>query len=122
MTPEDKPIPAWAHLERRHDLAWIDENVEIFWVAATAAFAESGRGAIVVDTTTQPTPDAGHPFGYLSREQLEQDGDKDTKRMLSEYNPSRELVLLLLKPEYRTSTYRIRAGRWAILRDGQGAG
>jgi hypothetical protein len=122
MTPEDKPIPAWVRLERRRDLEWIDENVEIFWMAATSAFELSGRGAIVVDTTTQPAPDAGHPFGYLSQEQLEQDGDEDIKRMLLQYNPSQELVLLLLKPEYRTSTYRLRADRWAILRDGQGAG
>ena len=121
MTPEDKPIPAWVRLERGRDLEWIDENVEIFWAAASAAFEEAGRGAIVVDTTTQPAPNAGNPFGYLSQEQLEQDGDEDTKRMLSEYNPSRELVLLLLKPEYRTSSYRIRADRWVILRDGQGA-
>ena len=111
-------MPIWARQERRRDLEWIDENVEIFWAAATAAFEESGRGAIVVDTTKQPALDSGHPFGYLSQGQLEQDGDEDTKRMLLQYNPSRELVLLLLKPEYRTSTYRIRPDRWAILRDG----
>ena len=122
MTPEDKPIPAWVRLERGRDLEWIDENVEIFWAAATVALEESGRGAIVVDTTTQPVPDSGHPFDYLSQEQLEQDGDVDTKRMLSEYDSSRELVLLLLKPENRTSTYRIRADRWRILRDAVGAG
>ena len=115
-------IPAWARQERRRDLEWIDENVEIFWATAIAAYEESGCGAIVVDTTTQPVPDAGHPFGCLSREELEQDGDEDTKRMLLEYDPSREIVLLLLKPEFRTSSYRIRADRWAILRDGQGAG
>lgn len=118
---ENKRIPDWACQERQHDLEWIDENMEIFCATATAAYEETGRGAIVVDTTTQPSPDAGHPFGYLSQNQLEQDGDEDTKRMLSQYDPSRELVLLLLKPEYRTSSYRIRADRWVILRDGQGA-
>jgi len=117
MSTENRKLPAWARQERRRDLEWINENVAIFWAAATASFEVSGRGAIVVDTTTQPSPDAGHPFGYLSQNQLEQDGDEDTKRMLS-----RELVPLLLKPEYRTSSYRIRADRWVILRDGQGAG
>ena len=122
MTTENKPIPAWARQERRRDLVWIDENVEDVWLVAITAYEASGRGAIVVDTTTRPAPDAGHPFCYLSQEQLKQDGDEDIRRMLLQYNPSRELVLLLLKPEYRTSTYRIRADRWAILRDGQGAG
>jgi hypothetical protein len=120
MTPEDKPIPTWVGQERQRDFEWIDENVEIFWAAASAAFGEFGRGAVVVDMTTQPAADAGHPFGYLSQAELEQDGDQDIKRMLLEYNPSRELVLLILKPENRTSTYRIRADRWPILRDAIG--
>ncbi|HUS84069.1 MAG TPA: hypothetical protein VMX56_02910, partial [Anaerolineales bacterium] len=92
MSTENRKLPAWARQERRRDLEWINENVAIFWAAATASFEVSGRGAIVVDTTTQPSPDAGHPFGYLSQNQLEQDGDEDTKRMLSQYDPSRELV------------------------------
>ena len=121
MGAEKQNIPAWAHLERRHDFKWIDENIDGFWPVAQDAFVEVGRGAIVVDTTSQPAPEDGYPFGYLSQEQLEQDGDEDTKRMLSEYDPSRELVLLLLKPENRTSTYRIRADRWAILRDSRSA-
>ena len=121
MGAEKQNIPAWAHLERRRDFEWIDENIDGFWLAAQATFAEIGRGAIVVDTTSQPAPEAGHPFGYLSQEQLEQDGDDDTRRMLSEYDPSRELVLLLQRPENRTSTYRIRADRWAILRDSKSA-
>ena len=122
MTTENKPIPAWARQERRRDLSWIDENIEDFWLVAIAAFEASGRGAIVVDTTTRPAPDAGHPFGYISQGQLEQDGDEDIQRMLLDYDPSQEIVLLLLKPEYRTSSYRIRADKWAILRGGQDAG
>jgi hypothetical protein len=117
MGAENKDIPTWALLERQRDFEWIDENIDGIWQLAQSTFTERGRGAVVVDITSLPMPGAGHPFGYLLQEQLEQDGDEDTLRMLSEYDPSRELVLLLLKPEDRTSTYRIRADRWAILRD-----
>ena len=107
MTPENRNIPDWAHRERQADFAWIQENLEVFWTAATLAFKGTGRGAVVVDTTLEPIPSAGNPFGYFSREQLEEQADEDTKRMAAEYDPTREFVLLLLKSDNRTSTYRV---------------
>ena len=50
MTPENKKIPDWAHRERQADLDWIAENLDVFWTAATAAFEDIGRGAIVIGT------------------------------------------------------------------------
>jgi hypothetical protein len=38
---------------------------------------------------------------------VEEVGDEDTERMVSEYAPSQELVIVLLKRDNRTSTYRI---------------
>jgi hypothetical protein len=109
MTPENKRIPEWARQERQQDLDWIQENGDIFQLAATVAFGETGRGAIVVDATAQPLPDSGHPFGYFAQGTVQDDFDDDTKRMVGEYDPSQELVVVLLKPENKTSTYRIRA-------------
>ena len=88
---------------------WIEKNLDVFWAAATAAFDGAGRGAVVVDTTLEPIPDAGNPFGYFSQEQLEETADEDTKRMVTEYDPLQEMVLLLLKSDNRTSTYRVGA-------------
>ena len=107
MTPENREIPDWAHRERQADLAWIQENLDVFWAAATVAFEGAGRGAVVVDTTLEPIPGAGNPFGYFSQEQLEDQADEDTKRMAAEYDPTHEFVLLLLKSDNRTSTYRV---------------
>lgn len=45
MTPENKrhrSIPDWAQRERGHDMAWIGENFDIFWSAATFAFEKRG--------------------------------------------------------------------------------
>ncbi len=107
MSPERNRIPDWAKQEREHDLAWIGENLHIFRQAARAAFESSGRGAIVVDTTSRPTGE-GNPFGYFAQELLEQRDDEDIKRMVSEYNPEEELVLVLIKSQDRTSAYRVR--------------
>jgi hypothetical protein len=64
---------------------------------------------VIVDTTVQPDPNAGHPMCYVPRELAEQTGDDDVARMLEEYAPEREFIVLLLKPEERTSIYRVQA-------------
>jgi hypothetical protein len=61
MTPEHKNIPDWARREREADLEWIDEHLELFWMASALAFEDDGRGALVVDTTIQFTPVDGIP-------------------------------------------------------------
>jgi hypothetical protein len=109
MTAENKRIPDWARQERQGDLDWIRENADVFHLAAKIAFQDAGRGAIVVDTTVQPIPGGGHPFGYFDQEFVKEELDEDTKRMVQEYDPDQELILVLLKEENRTSSYRIRS-------------
>ena len=103
----ERHSPAWAEQERAGDLAWIHENLHIFWPAAQWGYETVGRGAIVVDTTSRPTGE-GHPFGYLDQVTITQHGDKDAQRMVGEYDPTVEFVSVLLKPQDRQSTYRVR--------------
>jgi len=107
MTPEHRDIPDWARRERQGDLGWIAENLDVFSAIASLAFEDEGRGAIVVDTTIQPVPGAGNPFGYFPQELIEQQDDEDITRMVAEYDPTQEFVVVLLKREDRTSTYRV---------------
>jgi hypothetical protein len=111
MSAEKEHIPDWALQEWESDLAWIRENLDIFELAARLAFVASGRGVIVVDTTAQPTPGAGHPFGYFGKDQIDEEYDEDTKRMVQEYDPHHEFVLALLKKEDRISSYRVQLQR-----------
>ena len=53
------------------DLGWLAENLDVFSAIASLAFEEEGRGAIVVDVTSQPVPGAGHPFAYFTHETIE---------------------------------------------------
>jgi hypothetical protein len=106
--PGRKPeMPAWARQERQADMGWIGENFHVFWPTAKHAYQEFGRGLLVVDTTQQPIPGGGHPFGYFAQGQIEELDDEDTKRLVREYNPKKEFVVMLLKPEERTSSYRV---------------
>ncbi|MCI0558934.1 MAG: hypothetical protein MN733_10595 [Nitrososphaera sp.] len=107
MTPENQDIPDWARKERQGDLGWVQENLDTLWLAASLAFEDTGRGAIVVDTTFQPEPGLGHPFAYFSQSQIEEENDEDTKRMVREYDPTQEFVLVLWKPGGRSSIYRV---------------
>ena len=106
MPERDRKIPDWARKEREQDLEWIGEYFEVFWFTSNLAYREVGRGAIVVDTTIQ-MPGAGHPFGYGPQEGIEEQDDEDAKRMVKEYDPQKEIVVVLWKDEERTSTYRV---------------
>ena len=50
----------------------------------------------------------GHPMGYLDQVTITQHGDEDTQRLVGEYEPTEEFVSVLLKPQDRQSTYRVR--------------
>jgi hypothetical protein len=101
-------LPAWAERERWGALAWIEENLHVFWPAAQEAREKLGRGAVVVETTARPTGE-GDPFSYLTQDAAERTEDMDRQRMVGEYNPRQELVITLLKAYNRVGTYRVRA-------------
>jgi hypothetical protein len=117
---EVKQIPNWAAQERASDLEWIGENLHLFWPAAEQGFKELGRGAILTDTTTLVLHESGqsHPFFYVSQQQIEEASHgkpgqrenvgvfEDTLRMVRRYDPTWELVAVLLKGG-RESAYRI---------------
>jgi hypothetical protein len=104
--PERPPLPEWAKEERGRDLAWIQENLHVFWPAAQKGYKNLGRGAIVVDTTSRPTGQ-GNPFLYLPEAGIEKLNDQDALRMVRAYDPTWELVAMLFKSRDRMSTYRI---------------
>src|SRR4051794_25739270 len=83
----NRKLPDWAQQERESDVSWIAENLHVFRPAAQERFAAHGPGAIVIDTTVQPSPDAGHPMYYMPQEQIAIVGDEDVLRMVGEYDP-----------------------------------
>ncbi len=102
-----REIPDWARQEREADLAWIRANSGLFFFLATTSFDEHGRGALLVDTTVQK-PEQGHPSGYVPQELLAKLHDNDIDRLVREYEPDQEFVMVLWKTGDRTSAYRVR--------------
>ena len=109
MSPERRKIPDWAQRERRRDLDWIRENLDSFWPKAKEVFQESGRGAMVVDTTSRPTGE-GNPYAYFPQEVMAEELqlDEDTQRLVQEYDPETEFVIVLWKTGEKTSAYRVK--------------
>lgn len=71
-----------------------------------------GRGAIVVNAIDWPLegpPPSQVTFGYFTQAKVGRYDNEDTKRMVREYDPIQEMVLVLQKEEHHSSTYRIRA-------------
>lgn len=101
-------IPEWAQRERWADLAWIVDNLPALCSAASSAYAALGRGAVVVETTYH-AQDGAHPAAYLTQEQIVRYGDTAIDRLIADYTPEEELVVILLKEAQRTSAYRVRS-------------
>ena len=108
MTPEGYDIPSWAERERWTDLAWIFSQLPLFRSAAGMSFRSLGRGAIVVDTTAR-TAGERLPCAYFTAEAIQRYEDEDINRLVTHYDPSDELVVVLLKSQSRSSSYRIRS-------------
>ena len=111
MTPEsrgDKKYtpPEWATPEQQRDLTWIEQNLELFWTAATSAFEESGRGAVVVDTDEWPREGSAPDhvmFTYFVQATIEQMEDEEVQRFVETYDPAHQFVIVLLKTAGRTA-------------------
>lgn len=105
---ERERIPEWAERERTRDLAWIRENLEVLWSAAERGYQALGKGVLVVDTLTvvREGERAGNPLFYVPQGAAEDQAWGEVRRMLTEYDPSWELVTVLLKKQ-RESAYRI---------------
>lgn len=115
MSIEHTPhwLPDWARRERQQDFEWIRENLGVFMPAAFKGFQELGRGALVVNTLVR-SGEHGHPIAYFPQAVIVTGNDEDLRRMVREYNPADEFVILLLKTQQRTSTYRVQVTRQPI--------
>lgn len=101
-------LPRWAEQERLRDLAWLSQELRALWTVARTGYAALGRGAVVIDTT-QTIKGVGHPLAYFAQADIVAWGATDAGRMVARYESASQLVVVLLKPDNRVSTYRLGA-------------
>ncbi|MCC6457931.1 MAG: hypothetical protein IT328_23455 [Caldilineaceae bacterium] len=105
---EQKPnIPTEVERERLHDLAWLTDNLQALWPIAQAAYTEFGRGALVTDTTIEPSDSEDVFTAYFSQAVIALFDIEDASRMVAQYEPESQFVTVLFKAEGRVSTYRL---------------
>ena len=105
MTPEQNTV-SYPEAQRQLELDWIERNTPLLSTKAAGYFGLVGRGAIIVDAATKPLSE-GPLFTYFSKEQMEHIADADINEMVDDYDPDKELVVLLLLPQSQTQAYRI---------------
>ena len=106
MTAEHNPIPEWAQAEREHELTWIRQNLDVFWFSASTAARQLGRGAIFVDALAKPLGQQ-NLFTFFTLEEVTAYENEDINRLIENYDPEKELVIVLLKKEGHMSSYRV---------------
>ena len=89
--------------ERQRGLVWIEANRDFFWLVATVASEQTGRGVLLVDMTRN-NEQKSLTFGYIPEGALTTI-DERQRALLHTYNPQREFIISLFKPDGRTLTY-----------------
>ena len=82
------------------DLIWVEQNLPVFWSFACAGHASFGRGAVVIDAKSEPVGE-DTTFVYIDQEFLQNGRNKLGKHLFQlvlEYDPSRQIVIVFLKP------------------------
>ena len=51
--------------EFKHDVAWLKKNRKACELAVSKAYENVGRGALVVNSTTESIPGGAYPFRYI---------------------------------------------------------
>ncbi len=94
------------------ELVWLEENLTIFWPAAHFGYEQQGRGAIIIDASSVPLGDDTQ-FHYAEQAIIEAGEDEASHRLaqlVSEYDPERQFLTAIIKPNMEVSTYQIGVG------------
>ena len=108
MQLEQEQTPSRTKLKERWvELDWIIHNLIVFAPAAASGHRQFGRGALIVDTSTEHKNETC-PFAYFSQEKIATYEDKDINQMIAAYAPLEELVIILLKAKQLPRSFRVR--------------
>ena len=91
--------------DRDLDLRWIGDNIGVIGSSAVEGYAKHGRGAFFADHTKDGVVPLVVYVPQSSGKLL--DDDPDAARMVRDYNPETEFVIVIVKRGDRASSYRV---------------
>jgi hypothetical protein len=100
-------VPDVTMRETIDDLAWIEEHLLLFRAVVLDHYLLCGTGAVVADITPQTRPEFCNPMWYLPAEELESLDEPEVEALLRAYDPTREVVVVLLKHDNQQRSYRV---------------
>ena len=90
------------------EVAWISKNLEVVLSAAARAYQTHGRGALILDQSKSGVTD---PSARYFREGEIPGNDEDITRMVQEYDPTVECVMVLIQSGGGRTSYRLRSNK-----------
>lgn len=110
--PEREDLPDAEGREKDPELTWLEDNLTIFWPAAHYNYEQQGRGALVFDASVDPLGEETQ-FHYAPQPLIEEADDKASRSLavfVAEYDPEKQFVAAIIKPELELATYQIEVG------------
>ena len=93
--------------QRASDMELIRDSWAMLWSGGRKQYRAAGRGALIILADRPPLPGQGYPIFWLTEAQLKAAGDADAVRMVSRYDPRKEVVVLVDHGQGGSSVYQI---------------
>ena len=93
--------------QRASDMQLIRDSWQTLWSGGRKQYRATGRGALIIMADKPPAPGKGYPIYWLSEAQLKVAGDVDAVRMLSKYDPRKEIIIVVDHCKGGSSVYQI---------------
>lgn len=111
FNPKDLPT---GRESRESHAEFIRTNWPVAAAFAWQQYQKQGRGCLVIDVTKAKDPPPGESYllgetyaAYMPYRGVRATGDPDVKRMVKEYDPSKEVVFVFLRWDGGMSGYRL---------------
>ena len=93
--------------QRTSDLQLIRDSWQTLWSGGRKQYRTDGRGLLIILADKPPVPGQGYPIMWLTEAQLRTAGDADAARLVSKYDPRKEIVVLVDHGKGGSSVYQV---------------
>jgi hypothetical protein len=100
-------IPRVDSVQRACDLQLIRDSWRTLWSGGRKQYRVDGRGLLIILADKPPLAGQGYPIMWLTATQLRSVGDADAERMVSKYDPRKEIIVLVDHGKGGSSVYQV---------------